>query len=593
MIVLALLTCIVLRAFSIQAKVVDSFEECKAFFYKNTEPEGMVQNGKKICQMYEGGGPYYYATLYSVPHRIPLYSAYTLDPACSSTPGVTCKNNWHVEPQISQPQNPTDHMVLEKDSDENIIKGNQAISSDYNDTGYDPGCLNPNSFQNGTGRTATCTLTNAAPMDACFNRIHWSKWENTLKKLLKDCLANDNASATAYIVTGTVPSASERIPLKGASGDTQRVAVPSHIWTAVCYKHHTDDTKTFSFSYMGRNQPAEPGISLMRVSNLNDRLSELYHKFIKIFVDDCGEDNKLNMIKESFQKLINLPVNQGVQMSPDVQNTLGAVKRAISSDSTSSTINVTLRTVTAGLGFDSMQEYYNVTEELKAFSGSACLITHAKPLVIHAEHKKREGSESSDAVECLLVPEKQKTAADGSHCSSFSDSAESCQCTTEGETKPCCSSPCLYSKCLKGYRCYSGQVQIPCSPPYSVITYKGERCLDDYPCATYGYDYYWCWTGSLPHNWDYCSPPLWHSKAKNGKYCRSNHACAKYGSEHKWCYTDNKDSWDRCCSSDDCHSAVNDQTCRSDHLCGYYGYSYLWCYTDNRGNWDYCCKDCH
>lgn len=101
MIVLALLTCIVLRAFSIQAKVVDSFEECKAFFYKNTEPEGMDQNAKKICQMYEGGGPYYYATLYSVPHRIPLYSAYTLDPACSSTPGATCKNKWHVEPQVT------------------------------------------------------------------------------------------------------------------------------------------------------------------------------------------------------------------------------------------------------------------------------------------------------------------------------------------------------------------------------------------------------------------------------------------------------------------------------------------------------------
>lgn len=101
MIALALLTCIVLRAFSIQAKVVDSFEECKELFYKNTEPEGMDQNAKKICQMYEEGGPYYYATLYSVPHRIPLYSAYTLDPACSSTPGVTCGNKWHVEPQVT------------------------------------------------------------------------------------------------------------------------------------------------------------------------------------------------------------------------------------------------------------------------------------------------------------------------------------------------------------------------------------------------------------------------------------------------------------------------------------------------------------
>ncbi|KAL0185382.1 hypothetical protein M9458_021079 [Cirrhinus mrigala] len=505
MFTLGLLTCIVLTAIRAQAKVVTSFKECKEFFYKNTEPGGMDQNAKKICQM------------------IPLYSAYTLDPACSSTPGVKC--NWH------------------KDSDENVIKGNQAISSDYSDTGYDRGHLNPNSFQCGTGRTATCTLTNAAPMDACFNRIHWYRWESTLRTLLLPKLVSDGAFATAYIVTGTVPNANKRIPHRETSEDPERVTVPSHIWTAVCYKHHTDDTKSFSFSYMGRNQPAEPGIR--------------------------------------------------VQMSPDVQNTLGAVKRATSSDSISSKSNIKVRKVTAELAFDSLHDYYTVTEELKAFSGSACLLTHAKPLVIHDELRKREVSEGSDAVECLLVPEKQKTAADGSLCSGVSDSGGSCQCETAGETKPCCDFPCLYNDNLSGYRCYSGQEQIPCSPPYSLITYKRDRCLDDYPCATYGYDYYWCWTGSLPHQWDYCSPPLWRSKAENGRYCRSNHACAKYGSRYKWCYTDDRDSWDYCCPSDDCHSAKNGKTCRSDHPCGFHGYIYLWCYTTD-GSWDYCCtsNDC-
>lgn len=101
MFVLGLLTCIVLRAFSAQAKVVPSFDECKEFFYKNKVPEGMDQNAMKICQKYNDGESTrsYYATLYSVQHRIPLYSAYKFDPKCKSTSGRT--RIWHVEPQVS------------------------------------------------------------------------------------------------------------------------------------------------------------------------------------------------------------------------------------------------------------------------------------------------------------------------------------------------------------------------------------------------------------------------------------------------------------------------------------------------------------
>ncbi|KAL1276755.1 hypothetical protein QQF64_036378 [Cirrhinus molitorella] len=432
MIALGLLICVVLRAFSAQAKVVTSFNECKEFFYKGTEPSGMDQNAKRICQMFEDSTRLYYATLYSVPHRIPLYSAYTLDPACSSTPGIYCKDKWYLEPQISQPASEIIHMVRENKNNQNAFKANQAISPDYKNTGYDRGHLNPNSFQCGLGRNATCTLTNAAPMEASFNRYRWSKWESTLKKVLTENLTRDGASAKAYIVTGTVPSANDRIP-QGNSDDPERVTVPSHVWTAVCYKH-TNDRESFSFSYVGRNQPAESGISLTAVSNLNKWLSEIYSqlsgtpRLIKIFADNCGEDNnKLSIIQKEFQKLINPPVNQGVQMSPCAQNTLGN-------------------------------------------------------------------------------------------------------------------------------------------------------------------DYYW--HDTVSGNWDYCSSPLRHSKARNGKRCRSNHACGRYGEKYNWCYTDDKDNWDYCCTLDDCYSAVNDQTCRVDHPCGYYGEKYLWCYIDDQGNWDHCCKGC-
>ncbi len=86
------------------------------------------------------------------------------------------------------------------------------------------------------------------------------------------------------------------------------------------------------------------------------------------------------------------------------------------------------------------------------------------------------------------------------------DNGYQCTCSTqEGKSKSCCSTPCLYQDQLKGYRCYSGKTQIQCSPQYSLITAKGNRCRDDHPCATYGKDYYWCFIDSK--SWEYCSPP--------------------------------------------------------------------------------------
>ncbi|XP_067279221.1 uncharacterized protein [Pseudorasbora parva] len=559
MFVLGLLTCVVLRAFSAQAKVVTGFkDECEKFFYKDIEPGGMDQNARRICQVYYNRGVVntYYATLYSVHHRIPLYSAYTFNPDCMNDNRRPTK--WHVEPQISGYT--TEHMVLEtdlRDYNEATIKASQAMSSDYSDTGYDRGHLNPNSFSCNDGRTATFTLTNAAPMDPCFNRIHWYNWEKTLRKFLSNKLGSDGGSATAYIVTGTVPDVNVWIPQREISDDPERVSVPSHIWTAVCYKHQSDEEKSFSFGYIGENKPEEPDIKPISVSDLNDQLTDLYSTHsgtqqsvkVSIFVDDCFGDNyKLKKVKEGFKKIMN-PRDQEVQISSGVQTTLGAVKRA-------SEHNVNVREVRAKLGFGNMDTYYTMAEDLKVFAGSACVITHVKSTAKtngYDDLRKRDVSEGSDAVECLLVPEKQKTAADGSPCSSVSESSTSCECTTEGKTKPCCSSPCLYQDNLKGYWCNSGQTPIECSPRYSLITVKGKKCMDGYPCATYGYDYYWCYTGVNDENflnryeWDYCSPPLRQSRAKNGKYCLSNRACAKYGSKKPWCYTDDNNNWDYCC----------------------------------------------
>ncbi|XP_073687398.1 uncharacterized protein [Garra rufa] len=436
-------------------------------------------------------------------------------------------------------------MVQENSNTQNLYRENQAIHSDYSYTGYDRGHLNPSSFQCSDGRKATFTLTNAAPMKEYFNQVHWRRWETTLRRFLIQLLASDTYSATAFMVTGTVPHPNIRIP------DTRRVTVPSHVWTAVCYKHF-DDRKSFSFGFIGRNQEEDPGIKLMSVSELNNELKLHFrtNQQIKIFADNCFSDNnKLNKVMEVFKKLIILPVNIAVEMSSEILDINLPVKRTFSSDGIPEK-KIKKNDMTGKIAFDSMNTYYNVAEVLKVFAGSACLITYAKPrTIVHYDLRKRELPTGPDALECLLVPEK-KTAADGSLCPSVSESDYSCQCDTGKETKPCCSTPCLYMDKLKGYRCYSEQKLIECSPPYSLITYRGDRCLDDYPCSTYGEDYYWCWTSYNPYfldfEWDYCSPPLRNSKTINGRYCRGNHACAKYGSRYMWCYTDDKDNWDYC-----------------------------------------------
>ncbi|KAK3532188.1 hypothetical protein QTP86_009300 [Hemibagrus guttatus] len=519
---------------------------------------------------------------------IPWYSAYTLDQECKDNPGMR-NNEWHIEPQISQ-RGDQPEMLKESESDENIIKRNQAISSDYAETGYDRGHLNPNSFQCSDGRVATFTLTNAAPMDPCFNRIYWKDSESNLRKILLEQLEEDNFKANVYLVTGTVPDQNSRIPQ-----ESQRVTVPSHIWTAVCYEYDYDenyDEKSFSFGYIGKNQP-DTSIIPMSIVDLNTELRERYASSvpIKIFVDDCFTGNiKSRKTKRKF--LNKLSEKQRLKVTPEVKNTLNTLKSVYDS-SPSKRMKVTQMSAT--LSIDSLDIYSTMVEKLKKME-SACLLTTATKSIFPADKsdlRKRDVSVQSESVECEIVPEKSvagwQTAADGSPCQSVSDSSLGCNCITESENKPCCSSPCLYRQERKGYWCYSGQSLIQCSPQYSLITFDGERCKDKHPCATYGYDYYWCEKAS--GSWDYCSPPLWKTKAKDGKYCRNNHACAKYGERKPYCYTDYDNNDKPCCISDDCFSAVNGKTCKSDHPCGYHDYEYLWCKTTD-GSWDYCCTNC-
>ncbi|XP_076864077.1 uncharacterized protein LOC143516413 [Brachyhypopomus gauderio] len=599
MILLSLL-CVLLGLPCAHAKVVQDYNECKDFFYKRMEPRGMDQNSKKICQEYKKS--FHFASLYSTSHRIPLYSAYTFNTPspdegrhpgcipdtqeqnlCNRPRNEARKAKWLIEPQLSGLAG--EAMRKYTASEIPVLKEMQAINEDYSDTGYDRGHLNPFCFQcSPDSREATCTLTNGAPMDACFNRVHWYQWESEVRKIIKSELHRDEA--TAYLVTGTVPSPNDRIPHEGEYVeqqviDTERVTVPTHVWTALCYFHKTDNSKSFSLAFIGRNQP-DSNIEVMPVSELNNKLKELYNSAsqIEIFTDDCFSKNKKSQkIVNQLYKHIQLPFSQRLQIPPNVMNTLHtaisgqAAKRARMTD------------VHIVYSFDNTDSLNIAVESMKYVSETSCLLNN-----VQSTQQKRYLAGKSEGIQCLLVPEQSDdeagspTAADGTPCVQGSVSSDGTSCKTKSGSKSRCTSPCLYQETVRDYRCSSGPHSIACSPQYSVITATGKKCSDS--CATYGNDYYWC---NTQNSWDYCSPPLWRSITKKGLRCRTNHACAKYGSRYYWCYTDEHNNWDYCCRHDDRYSTVDGKSCKELHPCGYHGKNYLWCYTTD-GSWAECCK---
>lgn len=411
------------------------------------------------------------------------------------------------------------------------IKAKQAVDDDYSHTGYDRGHLNPNSYQCGRGRTATFTLTNSAPMDACFNRVHWKEWEAAVIQILKDQDPAGTAylvTGTAYRVTGTVPSALNRIPRWGifddpSERDYNRVTVPTHIWTAVCYDH-PDEEESFSFGYIGVNKP-NGIIKVESVQELTGRLSGLYaSNNLNIFADNCSFPNSKKLKSEKLAKMllntVQLPMENRLSMSPDVRKVLRtALSHSDDEGQLYPTKRVRITDIKVDFIYNSVQTWMTGMKDMKFTSGVSCLPDTPFYGSIVAAHPSRLGDElrrkrqTSQELVCRLIP----------------------------EVLDDCSTSCLYIDQVKDYYCSTGDITVRCSPTYSDITVEGQRCNSDHTCGHHGWDYYWCNTGN---SWNYCSPPLPLGKTSKGLYCNSKRNCAHYGSRNMWC--DIGDSWDYC-----------------------------------------------
>ncbi len=102
------------------------------------------------------------------------------------------------------------------------IGTNQAVNSDYENSGFDKGHLYPVLHTNNhLSMLATSTLTNAAPQDPDFNRKAWLRHEETVVKDLEFC-------HEAYVVTGVVPDTTPNHKIKNG------VTVSKYYWRATC-----------------------------------------------------------------------------------------------------------------------------------------------------------------------------------------------------------------------------------------------------------------------------------------------------------------------------------------------------------------------
>ncbi|XP_027562768.1 endonuclease domain-containing 1 protein-like [Neopelma chrysocephalum] len=153
------------------------------------------------------------------------------------------------------------------------IRQSQAVSTDYEKSGWDRGHLNPNSHhKTKESRNATYTLTNIVPMNEKLNRGNWKKYElQTMRQKAKNC-----QTGKTYVIVGAVPGNSSI-----ANG---RVNIPSHIWSGVCCKTKNNTLSAWA-AIADNNQNRVLKITL---GHLEKRLAQLYGmRKVSLFDEDC------------------------------------------------------------------------------------------------------------------------------------------------------------------------------------------------------------------------------------------------------------------------------------------------------------------
>ncbi|XP_012718182.2 endonuclease domain-containing 1 protein [Fundulus heteroclitus] len=271
---------------------VGDFTPCLQFFYRSWPPKGLA--GTPICQRYSN--IYYFATLYSRPHRSPWFSAYLYTVPTGKRP----KASWKYEPQLAYPAADGNMMPFFPGQVDHTVLESQAVELDYINSTYSRGHLNPSlHHQTYQSRSSTFTLTNVVPQKKWSNDGPWENLEQTVNETLAAyCLGE------AYIVTGIIPYQKDERWIKN------RVAVPEYLWSAYCcpsFNHSIPERLKDAFptfAAIGRNDPNSTeeivpidktvkkqfmgyDVRQMSLNSLEMYLKDRFNTVISVFKDQC------------------------------------------------------------------------------------------------------------------------------------------------------------------------------------------------------------------------------------------------------------------------------------------------------------------
>ncbi|NP_001373712.1 endonuclease domain-containing 1 protein precursor [Danio rerio] len=241
------------------SEVLNDFTQCSQYFLDDTAPVFKAPTGvsvKHICQCLwdeDDNKKFLYATLYSTTWKIPIYSAYWFGKESTGRCDV-----WYIEPQLDGENEPCMRPKGSK------IKNNQAVSSDYKNSGYDKGHVYPVMHTyNHLAMLATSTLTNAAPQKSKFNKEDWKEHEKAVIKDLASC-------KKAYVVAGVAPDTT-------AAKVNNKITVSKFFWRATCCLNSND--VYIGKAYFGPNNNDK--VEEKTVQELETLLKSYYE--IKIF----------------------------------------------------------------------------------------------------------------------------------------------------------------------------------------------------------------------------------------------------------------------------------------------------------------------
>ncbi|VDI21360.1 Hypothetical predicted protein [Mytilus galloprovincialis] len=241
-----------------------------------------------ICQQYNN--TVFYATLYDTKNRIPVYRALELDLTYN---GKRFDDKFFIEPMLATNWGGGNFNMIKFESSKHSKFGKkQALGTDYSNSGYDKGHVNPQMFNalNNDSRYATNTFTNIAPQYDNFNQNTWAEMEKGLLWTAKNrCIF---PGAKIYVIVGVQPSNNKYTEREIRNTFFKGVNVPKFYWTAICCDtstaiSHDDLKKGWSFGYKADN------IDKKSVTVTFDPVDKfLPNEYLKLFTDYTGNDGE-------------------------------------------------------------------------------------------------------------------------------------------------------------------------------------------------------------------------------------------------------------------------------------------------------------